>query len=53
MTAGGGPRDEAVPDIIVSTDGAPQPAVATVANNTPEGDEMDGSPAPAPPPPPL
>jgi ubiquitin carboxyl-terminal hydrolase 7 len=41
MTAGGGPRDEAVPDIIVSTDGAPQPAVATVANNTPEGDEMD------------
>ena len=38
-----GPRDEPVPDIIASADGVPQPAVTTVANNTPEGDEMDGA----------
>ena len=36
-----GPQQEPVPDIVASADGAPQPAVATVANA--EGDEMDGA----------
>ena len=41
MTVAG---SEAVPDIVASADGAAQPAVAVAANNTPEGDEMDGQP---------
>ena len=36
-----GPREEPVTDIIASgADGAPQPAVATVAQNTPEGGQI-------------
>ena len=42
MTVAGSGADAV--DIVASADGAAQPAVAVAANNTPEGDEMDGKP---------